>query len=198
MAGRPLPPLTPQQKRDVLIGSYLDSYRRGGFKVTPQEVERQVVADCELVDAAERAGELRGGGTPDPTPPKPRPDPIREAEQQHGVRLLREGDAPPQLWRPGFMYRNPQAVGERWGYAVARIARIMEGGTKEGALAELARAYKTVFACFQLRGVAPEKRGFRINQFDGLTDRDAARAFMRAVEDICDRSTGVLGSWYVK
>jgi hypothetical protein len=199
MPGRPQqPPMTPQRKRDVLVASYLDSYRRAGIKRTVEEVTNEVIADCELVDAADRAGELRGGGTKDPTPARERPDPIQEAAQQNGVRLLAKGETSPTIWRPGFLFRNPQQVSERWGYAVGRIARIIEGGTKDGALAALSRAYKTLFACFQLRNVPAANRGFRVNQFDGLTDRDAARAFMRGVEDICDKSTGLLGSWYVK
>lgn len=195
---KPPPPMTPQQRRDVLVASYLDSYRLSGIKVTRQEVERQVVADCELVDAADRAGELRGGGTPDPNPGRERPNYIAKAEQENGVRLLQEGDKPPTIWRPGFLFKNPQQVSERWGYAVARIARITEGGTKDGDLAQLARAYKTLYACFLLRNVEPAKRGFKLNQFDGLSDRDAARAFMRGVEDICDKSSRQLGNWWVK
>jgi hypothetical protein len=191
--------LSPQQKRDILIKSYMDSYRHAQIKMTRDEVERQVIADCELVDAAERAGEIRGGGTPNPKKPRhERPDHVQQVQQATGVRLLGEHDKPPEIWRPSFLFRNPQQVGERWGFAVARIARICEGGTKEGSLAHLARDYKTLYACFLLRNVPAQNRGFQVNRFDGLTDRDAARAFMRAVEDICDRSTGALGSWYTK
>lgn len=195
---KPPPIMTPQQKRDVLVASYLESYRRAGIQRTPEEVHREVISDCELVDAADRAGELRGGGTKDPNPPRERPDPVQQAAAAQGVRLLADGEKPPTIWRPGFLFRNPQQVSERWGFAVARIARICEGGTKDGALAALARDYKTLFACFQLRNVPAASRGFKVNAFDGLIDRDAARAFMRGVEDICDRSTGVLGSWYTK
>jgi len=40
--------------------------------------------------------------------------------------------------------------------------------------------------------------GIDHNPFRGLSDKDAARMFMRRVYDICDRSTGVLGHWWVK
>lgn len=195
------PLLTAIQKRDVLIKSYMDSYRHAKIAMTRDEVERQVIADCELVDAAARAGELSNGAPVKPAtkPAKAkRPDVFEQAQHESGVRLLGQSDKPPEIWKPSFMFRNPQQVSERWGYAVARIARICEGGTKDGALAVLAREYKTLYACFLLRNVPPIARGFRTNQFDGLSDRDAARAFMRAVEDVCDRSTGVLRSWITK
>lgn len=192
--------LTPIQKRDVLVKSYMDSYRRANIAMTRDEVERQVIADCELVDAAARAGEL-SNSSPKAKPAakkRPRANALEQAERVTGVRLLGQGDKPPEIWRPTFLFQNPQQVSERWGYAVARIARICEGGAKEGALAPLARDYKTLYACFLLRNVPAIARGFTRNDFDGLSDRDAARAFMRGVEDICDRSTGVLGGWYVR
>jgi hypothetical protein len=196
---KPPPIMTPQQRRDILIGSYLDSYRRAQIKATPAEVERQVVADCELVDAAGRAGELTGfrPGKPQEQVSRTRPDAIAEAARANGLRLT-EPTEQPQIWRPSFLFKNPQQVSERWGYATARIARILEGGTTGTALAPLARDFHTLWACFLMRDIAPERRGFERNEFDGLSDRDVGRAFMRAIEDICDRSTGVLGSWYVK
>lgn len=187
------PQLTPQQKRDVLVASYLDSYRRAGMQVTADQVTRQVIADCELVDAADRAGELRGPGTPSSKPKrKRRVNELERATQETGVRVMDRRDAP-VIWRPSFMFKNPQQVSDRWGFAVARIARITESGTEHGALAELAREYKATYARFLLRN-----RGLRDDAFAGLNDRDSARKFMRIVEDICDRSTGVLGSWYTR
>lgn len=196
------PVLTPIEKRQVLVKSYLDSFRRAGIKISMRDVERQVIADCEIVDSAERSGELAGGGRKDPSPGRVRPDVIAQAEQATGVKL----GATPDLWRPRFRFGNPQQVSEQWGYAVARWFRILEEGVIAtptgrqyvGKLGPLAREAATIEACFQLRGVPAAKRGFVLNEFDGLKDRDAARLYMRRVIDVCDRSTGVLGSWYVK
>lgn len=107
-----------------------------------------------------------------------------------------------KLWRPRFMFNNPVQVGERWAHACGRMTRILTEGKQGrafvGQLGELAKSYETLWACFQTRNLPAAARGFERNQFDGLTDKEAARAFMRGVEDICDRSTGVLGSWYTK
>jgi hypothetical protein len=89
---------------------------------------------------------------------------------------------------------------------VARIKRIqtegvtlgVNGVTFIGDLGVLAKDYATVYACFLFRNQSAAKRGFVRNQFDGMPDADVARLYRRLVEDICDRSTGVLGSWYVK
>jgi hypothetical protein len=47
-------------------------------------------------------------------------------------------------------------------------------------------------------GPSPARPNQPGNPYCRLSDYDADRMFRRAVEDICDRSTGVLGSWYVK
>ena len=196
--------------REHLVESYRQSYRRNGVELTQQQLERIVVADCELVDAAERAGELRGGGTPDPTPGPIRPNLIAQAEADNHKRLtLSEADrlATAIPVRPAVMHRNPMLVSERWGAACARIARIIEGVARastftaavDGAeLPTLARRYAEVWSYFLTRAKPPPVRGVDHNPFRGLSDRDASRKVMRLVEDICDASTGVLGSWYVK
>lgn len=194
--------MTPVQKRQLLVQSYLESYRQSGIKMTEQQVERQVIADCELVDAATRAGDIGGGQSKQPANenrPRKRSNAIAEAQQKTGVRLL-NGNV--ELWRPSFMFKKPLETGKRWGFACGRIARILHDGKDGrkyvGNCGPYAYEYETLWACFQSRNLPAAARGFEKNPFDGLTDKDAARAFMRGVEDICDRSTGVLGSWFTK
>lgn len=187
--------MTPQEKKRVLVDSYAQSYRRAGIPMTAEAIERQVISDCELVDAAERNGELCGGGTPDPTPTRQRPDVIAEAEQKLGVRRTR----PPRPWRPALLY--DRRGDERWLYARGRIARILEqgatnAGVVDGRLGVLQRELLTLHCCFLTRSI--ERYGSVPNPFYGLSDKDCLRLFRRKVEDICDRSTGVLGHWYVK
>jgi hypothetical protein len=192
--------MTPVQKRQVLVDSYLQSYRQAGIRMTPQQVERQVIADCELVDAATRSGDIRSDNAkPAARQPRKRSSAIAEAQQKTGVRLL---DGNVDLWRPSFMFQNPLKAGKRWGSACGRIARILHEGKDGmkyvGNCGPYAYEYETMWACFQSRNLPANARGFERNPFDGLADKDAARAFIRGVEDICDRSTGVLGSWFTK
>lgn len=195
------PKLTPHQKVEVMVQSYIESYRRAGIQATPEQITQDVIGDLTFVDAAERNGLLRGGGSKDPGPAAPRSttnEILDQAAASRGLRFLKPSDKPPDLWRPGFMFSNPQTVSERWGMAVARYGRILKEGTEEGSrLAELAREAKTVYALFLTRGIAPAARGFKRNEFDDLKDRDAARLYMRRVEDICDKSSGALGPWFV-
>jgi hypothetical protein len=199
------PVLSPHEKKRVLVDSYLGSYRRAGLRPDPVAVEKLVIADCELVDAAERNGELRGGGAPkDPGPPGERRDVIAEAEQETGVRRVDPNVGP--RWRPVLLHQRPNRVDERWAFACGRIARILKEGTQGGAPGKryvgncgaLAKEYHTAYACLLTRNLPATARGFKINPFDGLPERDCQRVYRRIVEDICDRSTGVLGSWFTK
>lgn len=127
---------------------------------------------------------------------------IVEAEQQTGARLIDTDKLAPQLWRPDFLFDNPVRVAERWAFACGRLARILSEGKQNrefvGRLGQLAREYEELWALFMARNLPANARGYAVNRFDGLSNRDVVRVYMRAVEDICDRSTGVLGSWYVK
>ena len=106
------------------------------------------------------------------------------------------------------IHDRPQNVSERWGYATMRITRILEGAgraatieasVKDAQIPALAKKFADLWGWFQTFGGPPPPLG-RVdpNPFRGLSPKDASRKFMRLVEDICDQSTGVLGSWYVK
>ncbi len=124
------------------------------------------------------------------------------AAEEQGTRLIDTTKLAPQLWRPDFLFDNPVRVAERWAYACGRLARILSEGKQSrefvGRLGQLAREYEELWALFMARNLPADARGYATNRFDGLSGRDVVRVYMRAVEDICDRSTGVLGGWYVK
>jgi hypothetical protein len=112
-----------------------------------------------------------------------------------------------RAYRPKALYANPLMIGERWAHAVKRIERIMEGCARANNLkaaangAEyggLATRFAETWAYYITRSKPSPTRGMDHNPFRGLSDRDASRKFIRMVEDICDASTGVLGSWYTK
>lgn len=202
--------LDPLVMKERMVRSYLQSYERAGIEMTQEQVEQQVVADCELVDAARAAGELSGAPKADatPEPQNEKPDLVAIAAAENKLELGPRG----QKMRPRSLYWNPQKVTERWGYAVGRIKRILEGTRKDTSslivavedaeLRALATEYAELWSNYMTRaGKVPagerDPNPFR-NDGVPMNDRDASRKFMRMVEDICDRSTGKLGSWYVK
>ena len=200
--------LDPLTVRDRMIRGYTRSYQRAQIEMTPQQIEAQVIADCQLVDAARAAGDLNGAPKPrDPAEPvKHRPDLVQQAAQEQGVSTDPRGKA----IRSRRVHGNPVAISERWGCAAGRIKRILECVNRktsslvvavesaEGNLAVLAAEFAELWSNFLLREQPPPLTGNDRNPFRGMTTRDAARKFQRLVEDICDRSTGVLGHWYVK
>lgn len=192
--------ISPQELRARMVDGYLAGYRRLGLNPSVAEVEAQAIADCELVDAARREP-----AKPDPRPSKPRRDPLAEVQQETGMRLVDSGKA--RAYKPRALHQNPMLVSERWGAATARIARILQGvgkssdlvvAAENAELGKLALEYADTFAHYTLRAAPPPKEGKDRNPFRGMSDRDASRAFMRAVEDIADKSTRYLGAWYCK
>jgi hypothetical protein len=112
-----------------------------------------------------------------------------------------------QPYRPGALYATPQRISERWGYAVARINRILEGAARANNIKaaangaeypELATRFAELWSYYLTRTKSPPSKGSDHNPFRRLSDRDASRKFIRMTEDICDASTGKLGAWYVK
>ena len=103
-----------------------------------------------------------------------------------------------------MLYADPRTISPRWSYAVMRIKRILEGHAKattvEGAIrgaeyAGLAQQYIETWSFYMFRSKPAPLVGTDHNPFRHLSDGDAIRKFVRMVEDICDRSTGKLGSW---
>lgn len=199
-------PASPQQLRESMAKGYMDGYARAGIKVSFAEAERQAAADCELVDAARRSGDMtRPGPTKGPKPK--RRDPIAEATHETGHRILAPGEHG-QAIKSRALHGNPQAISERWGLAVGRLQRILREGVEKrsdivtavnggGVLAKLAAEYAEVFGSYMFRHARAPISGKDHNPFRGMSDRDAARLFMRKVEDICDKSAKTLGPWMV-
>lgn len=110
-------------------------------------------------------------------------------------------------YQPKALYANPLLIGDRWAHAVKRVERIMEGCASANNLkaaangaeyGRLATRFAETWSYYLTRSKPPPSRGVDHNPFRNLSDRDASRKFIRVVEDICDASTGVLGSWYTK
>lgn len=197
--------LDPHTIRERMIAGYTRSYAHSQIPMTPREIEQQVVADCELVDAARAAGDIDTAPRSAPVqPPAPRPDPVAQAAAENGLRTNASG----QIVRFRVLHDDPTKISERWGYAAGRIKRILEGirrdtsslvvAVEHAECGKLATEFADLWAHFKQFMGPPPKTGPDRNPFRGLSTKDAARKFQRLVEDICDRSTGIpgFGPWF--
>ena len=120
---------------------------------------------------------------------------------------VRGGSPDATPYRPVALHADPRIVGPRWPYAVMRIKRILEGVAKSSSIEaavngaeykSLAKEYVETYAFYLMRTRPAPVDRIDHNPFRHMSDFDAFKAFVRRVEDICDRSTGKLGSWYTR
>lgn len=194
--------LTPTELREATERDYRASFARAGYALTDEQIRRIAMSDLEMVDSARAAGDLASQRPATPAPIA-RPNNVAKAHEAAGTH-----EANGRTLKFRSLDANPQTLGARWGAAVARLARIMEGAgraaTLHGAVSNatvprLAREWMNAYGYWLTRSAPPPTRG-RVdhNPFRGMSDKDASKKLIRIGEDICDRSTGVLGSWYVK
>lgn len=201
--------LTPQEMRARLVASYIDSYNKLQIAMHRDAVERQVLADLEMVDSAKRAGDLSSGQRKAPSKTRGK-DALHAAvaETGGGARLV-DGKGKTVRSR---MFDGPGGDA-RWRACKARVFRILQGaqGSTLGralqdaggsALRPLAQEVGEQYALYMVRNPFPHPCGVGCNvngnPYCSIADSEADGKFRRKLEDICDRSTGVLGSWYVK
>lgn len=141
-----------------------------------------------------------------------RPDPVAKAAAESGLEVQR-GQRSKFVDR--VMDTDPSAKNHPWwyAYACARVGRILEGakpswGTFTGSAAlesacasaahpRCARMFMEMYSYFMTRHRAVNLLKPDHNPFRGLSDRDAWAKWYTVVENICDRSTGKLGTWRV-
>lgn len=120
------------------------------------------------------------------------------------VRVTPDEDVRARRFDPILDHCGFQNSAAKYIHAKARIARILEGAgsfgastfaeaVKTAAIPHLAVEVMNLYINFQL----PDRQSKR-NPFVGLSQRDRQRVFLAMVYDICDRSTGKLGPWWVK
>lgn len=132
-------------------------------------------------------------------------------EQLHDSGISFGGTPEATPYRPRVLYGDETGSRRRFwprgDAAAARIYRLLEGVAKSASLERavagaeyrrLAQEYVELWIYYQTRDKPPPVKGKDHNPFRWMSDGDSERMFMRRVEDICDRSTGVLGSWWAK
>lgn len=196
------PALTGIALRDRTVRDYKRAAERAGAPVDLRQLEQQAIADCHTYDAVMR--------TQVPTAPAP-PDPEKQAEREAALDV--------EAAKVGATVARDQTFDERplpalhtaptpmtkSAFALGRIHRIVSGATPHRnpkimcstcEIPELAEQVLRLFALFASRHRKP-RPGDEPNPFYGRRLKDIDRMMTRAIEDICDRSTGRLGPWWI-
>lgn len=202
-ATKPKPP-TPHELRDGMIEDYTENARRLGGDVSSVDIERIVMSDLSIF---EHAKQRAATSKPREFVVDDREDTAKINARNQGMELYRRpvtGDEPKAkrslLDAPAFR------VSQKFPAMMERIRRICQPtgdkptqrglGAAIAVLAhpKLAREFVHLFLCYQQPAMPHKSNPFR----DVASPRDRALMFLRMTEDICDRSTGVLGPWWVR
>jgi hypothetical protein len=217
-----MPPLlSPQDLFAVTVRDYAEQRRRRGLPVDMAEIRKQAFLDLSLVDRAASNGELVGPGKQRHRGlrraiPGDESEPVKAAiagAAAPGGETMRTFDRTQnrtvehrrgEIYTSKLLDANPLLTDETWSRAIARLKRIMSEGRAAIAnptlqtnskVTQLAKEWVEMQAYFFTRCKNPPLTGVDHNPFRHLNDEDADRLLRRKVEDICDRSTGVFGSW---
>lgn len=192
--------------RDDIAADYKRNYERLGVRDVPFEAFQKLAAsDLEIVDKDESTPSAPSKAKPSTLvqekEPAGEPEKAAQLADNVGGKFYRRAivDAPTRK----AVKSGPiqQIIGERGAKLSLRFAQILEIDHKAAAgkrnVAIMDKPYKyPALAKDALQEHADYtmlRRGYR-----GLSEVDRNRRFLRKIEDICDRSTGVLGPWWVK
>lgn len=189
--------------KERTVRDYTRNYERAGFRVDPAAIERLAVADLNLADNYDAA-------IPDSAyVPDAAKDAAKVAEKEAAV--AEEAEKVGAEIVTGKMIRRELATlhasprpGSKWSFAMGRLARILQRPNTPSRtpwkdceiphLAERAHKLQAFIALDPQRRM--KKVGGERNPFYRLSDRDFERKFRRMIEDICDESSGRLGTWW--
>lgn len=191
---------TPQEVREGMVADYADNVRKAGGTVDLADIERVVAADLQVYEAVESARKA----APAPKPKiDEREDTAAIVARSKGMELYRRpigADVADPL-----LDKDPRKVSAKFPAMMARIKRIIapRGNVRQRTFTKsleemtapkLAREFLNLFICYQQPSIPVRGNPF----LEMANPRDRARMFLRKVEDICDRSTGSMGPWWVK
>lgn len=186
------PPPDDRELRDDLVAHYQSYARSRGADPTARELEALAVHDLTLTDRVE-ADAKAASRKPAERGPHVEPSPAEAIAADRGY-LFRKRELPSVDPKPARvappLLEKPRALAKRMAQMCATAP-----GSKGTALADRNYLYPAL-----AKDVIQEHTDFtfRRRRYLGLNAIDRQRAFWRAIEDIADRSTGVLGPWWVR
>lgn len=185
-----------REVRDVLVADYQRFTRSRGLDPALVDLERIAIADLEITDKVNAEAKPRPAPKPalvDPNPPPVAPTRAQQLAKARGytfgTKVLPAFDAPKRKAPP--LLEKPTALAKR----MAQMCQQVPGTTKSASLADRQYVYPAL-----AKAVLTEHADFTHGRrnYRGLSSIDRQRMYWRAIEDIADRSTGVLGPWWVK
>jgi hypothetical protein len=205
---RALRPVTSAlELRDATVRDYKRAAEQMGFPADAEAIRKQAESDLTMVDrftAEKPAAPDKKRDRSDRKTVK-RVDELDQALGAIGGRTITDQpDGQRTRQRDRFLYGKPKKLAGVvwwWPHAMARIKRILAGARgaslvialQDAAAPKLAREFMQHWAAMMQRRLDHDPTPGR--PYDGMSDKDAERKFVRAVEDICDRSRVTLGPW---
>ena len=188
------PLVTGTALKDATVRDYRRAFERSGQSVDSAALDRLAVADLTLADNFEHVG-------------TPKAKPARDKATERKT-LEQEAQASGASIVTGQMIKREIASlhakpipGSKWSYAMGRLARILARpnlpSRRPWEDCEIPRLAKRVYelkAFVLFRHM--EKVGDQVNPLFGLNARDFERKFRAMTIQICDESTGRLGTWW--
>lgn len=195
---------SPTDVRDALVQDYAESCRKAGADVSIGDVERIAQEDLRVYEAVERERKDAPQAKAAPVADE-RVDTAALKARELGMELVRTPiDKAVDRFDP-VLDADPRKLGQKFPAMMGRIKRIFEarGDTRQATLAKsleevaapkLAREFMSLLVFWKAPYLKMKANPF----YEVEAPRDRARILLRKIEDICDRSTGAMGPWWVK
>lgn len=210
-------PESPSDLREGMIAEEITIAQRAGVNLDRRTAEKWIASDLALSDAVARESTPAWAKRIDAeAKAQAAADQARRLADELGKRGAAVPDAD-----AGYSVRKSKLIhaasmpDSTWSLAKGRIARILSDRTEHpdimvatstcvapGLAREVVALQAFIMDSLEGRHTGkwrPQRPGDEPNPFHGLKPDDFGRKFMRMIEDICDRSTGIpgLGPWRV-
>jgi hypothetical protein len=188
------------QLRDAIAEDYRRNAARLGRPISIEDAQRLAQSDLELVERAED-DLVRAPSVPAKTARMREEGDAEVLADGIGGRLVRRDGGSPDAHEtlPRTAEGLRAAVGERAFAMLKRMRQLMAIAPGASASFRDPGSAPWMFRRFALdllsihSDFSFSRRGYRF-----MSEADKQRKYWRDVEDVCDRSTGVLGPWWVK
>jgi hypothetical protein len=191
------PLLSDQALKQATVRDYKRWAERAGQSVDAQALDRLAVADLELADNYDRSAKPAVPSAPDPEREQAARKSLDAEAAESGAEIV----TGKMVKREIASLHAKSIPGSKWSYAMGRLARILARpnlpSRKPWEDCEIPRLAKRVYelkAFVLFRHM--EKVGDQVNPLFGLSAVDFERKFRAMTIQICDESTGRLGTWW--